>query len=332
MKGKIMNKIISFLSLMAFSVWSQTAMLNMMMKVTPESGVYGAWFGWQDVQAQKPKLVIEYSMPDNNTKTVTFQHGLNGQIQPQSFYLHSSGTWEDKVGGTREGHKHNIHLKRSPLRTGFFKCDFSSVPSEAAVKKATLWLHIHSVEGLKLDGGDGVIGFYECNRDWDWDEITWTEYRTGRRWTTAGGDAGNLIVKKDRQADIAHLGYHKTGDRNWPLDLTGYVSQLQDSRATTRVTYQGRKSRGSINAVPNPFRTNLGVNVITQNAKCKNQNLSRARTRDAKLDIFNMQGKLMHSKAGLKSHFNTSLWPAGSYIVKAMVNNESVTKNVTLIK
>jgi ligand-binding sensor domain-containing protein len=58
---------------------------------------------------------------------------------------------------------------------------------------------------------------------------------------------------------------------------------------------QTRFKNNTIELYPNPFSNNIAVSLLLQNAKCKNQNLSRARTRDAKLEIFDISGRQLYS-------------------------------------
>jgi hypothetical protein len=80
---------------------------------------------------------------------------------------------------------------------------------------------------------------------------------------------------------------------------------------------------------PNPFSTNLGIKILMQNANIKMQN--------AKLEIFDLAGRVVRATYDPPSADATYIWdasnqPAGSYLVRARVNNRTVTKKVIKIK
>jgi hypothetical protein len=330
MKRSIAFLLITHFILFALPLSAQTpeltGVVNIIVKTIPGTGQYGAWFGWQGSQANKPKLEVSYRLNGSSYKKI-YQHGLNGQTQPQSFYLKSGGGWEDKVGSTREGHKHNIHVKLNLLRNGFFKCDINDLPLDAVIEKATLWLHIHSEEGLKLNGGDGVLGFYECPRDWDWNEMDWYYYRSGKRWTSAGGDMGKLIVRKDRQKDIAYLGYHKSANQNWPLDLTAYVKEVHQERQATALEHGWKTAMPGIRANPNPFNSRTIISISGFKFQVSSFKLALYDIKGQQLETWNLKHGTFN-----KISWNASNHPAGVYYLKAITGGKVYTRRLILMK
>jgi hypothetical protein len=270
-----------------------------------------AWFSWQGVQEYKPKLELEYT---NNGQKFTriYQHGLNGQTQPQSFYVHESNTWESKppaTDGTREGHRHNMSAKGGPVRRAFFKCDISEVPLTATITKTILWHHIHSQEGLKL--GSVGPGHY----------CVWSEL--------------DIIAQKDREVDLARQGYHKNGNRDYPLDITEYVQLLQTERlekmAVTGIGPVHSSDAGIILIVsPNPFSTSVDISV---------RRTSHVAQHEVRLEVFNIAGKMLASikprATSDERRVTNYAWsalghPNGIYIVKVKVGNTQITKKILL--
>jgi hypothetical protein len=149
------------------------------------------------------------------------------------------------LGAGREGHKHHFFAKDSPGRVAFVKADLSEIPVDATITRARLVLHIHDKEGLKAGDGAEAAGmgrFRHVNQDWDWDHITFTHYAAGKPWASPlatypyldDPDVSPVLWSLDRQKDLAAHGYHKNGIRDYPLDLTGYVSRLQQLRTGTK--------------------------------------------------------------------------------------------------
>jgi hypothetical protein len=204
-----------------------------------------AWFSWMGEQRLKPKLVVEYSL-DGKSVSKTYQHGLDGGLYPQAIYLRRGNQpgdveWDShaQIGATREGHKHHFFAKDSPPRVAFVKADISDIPRQALITKAQLILHIHNTEGLKqVEGADGSGQFRHLKKDWDWDHVTFTHYAKGKAWSTpqatypylGAEDVGPVLFTLHRQLDLAAKGYHKNGNRDYPLDLTDYVRSLQTAR------------------------------------------------------------------------------------------------------
>jgi hypothetical protein len=132
--------------------------------------------------------------------------------------------------------------KDAPARVAFVKADLSEILAGATILRAELVLHIHDSEGLKAGNGPetaGVGRFRHVNKDWDWDQVTFTHYAAGRPWDTpieaypflGHGDVSPVLWTLDRQKDLAAKGYHKNGLRDYPLDLTTYLARLQQLRA-----------------------------------------------------------------------------------------------------
>jgi hypothetical protein len=207
-----------------------------------------AWFSWMGQQSMKPKLLIEWTA-QGQRQTKTWQHGVEGSIYPQAFFL-ARGDEPGRVrwgghpdlGPGREGHKHHFFSKESPARCGFVKADVSEIPPDATILRAELILHIHDTEGLKESSEPdptGVSRFHHVNKDWDWDHLTFTHYAAGRPWSTpietypflGAGDVSPVLWSLHRQTDLAARGYHKRGTRDYPLDLTAYVARLQQLRS-----------------------------------------------------------------------------------------------------
>jgi hypothetical protein len=270
-----------------------------------------AWFSWMGRQEYKLKLAVEYR-ESGQDKTVTRQHGLNGDNKTMDFYLKSGTAWENKppaTDGTREGHRFNFFAKGSPTRKGFFKTNLSDIGPAASITKATLWHHIHDSEGLKAGSvapGQGFCEWSECPRDWNWQTMTWTHYDIGKPWQRAGGDIGRLIARKDREVDLARQGYHKNGNRDYPLDITDYIQTLQAER----------QAKMSGTALESSLIRKAGTKARPE------------------IKIYDITGKLA---AALKVDLNVLnrglVWqmidlPSGIYLVQATINNRKIFKKV----
>ncbi|MBF0432822.1 MAG: serine hydrolase [Fibrobacteria bacterium] len=231
--------------------------VNFITKYTQSSGGSGIWFGWEDEQAHKPKLEIQYR--DNGvSKTKYYQHGLAGAGDAYAFFF-KNGSWD---GGGREFHKHNLNQKDSPIRQALFKADISDIPHGAQIQKATLHLHIHSEEGMG-PSAKGVIGLFKCDKDWNWDYADWTNYDNGRPWDTEGGDYGDLIRNLDVTQNMRNEGYSKQ-NTEFPLDLTQYVIDLQANRPVSVNKFMSSSEKGAniiIKAMPNTYSDNISINI-----------------------------------------------------------------------
>ena len=201
---------------------AEEMVFNIIMKTTAQWGSEcGFWFSDQGVQANKPKLVIEYSQ-NGQKGTKSYQHGLNGMQNAFGYY----------IGPLDPDPKHDIFTKKRPARNGLFWCDISDIPIGAAITKATLHLHIHTKEGFC--GGDviSVISVHEGLKKWNWDFANWNQYDDGKPWDTSGGDFGPFIREIRAKEDITDRGFKK-GNPNADFDFTEYVKKLQSSRDGT---------------------------------------------------------------------------------------------------
>jgi hypothetical protein len=207
-----------------------------------------AWFSWMGQPGLKPKLIVEWTS-QGQRHTKTWQHGVEGSIYPQAFFLARGNEpgrarWggHADLGSGREGHKHHFFSKDSPARCGFVKADVSEIPTDATIVRAELIVHIHDSEGLKESAepdATGIGRFHHVNKEWDWDHLTFTHYAAGRPWSTpietypflGVGDVSPVLWSLHRQNDLAARGYHKRGMRDYPLDLTAYLARLQELRS-----------------------------------------------------------------------------------------------------
>ena len=189
--------------------------------------VSGIWWSWEDQQEHKPVLEIVYVI-DGRSATRTLQHGRDGSIWPQVTYIKQAGADAGKPG-YGEGHKHNLLAKKTVPRVAFLKCDLSDIPPSAHIERVTLRAHLHRLEGLGLKIDEGVIGVYECVRDWNWDAMNWTQFDSGENWDTPGGDLGRKVREIRIREDILANGWGKK-DPDTYFDLTEYVRSLQARR------------------------------------------------------------------------------------------------------
>jgi CubicO group peptidase (beta-lactamase class C family) len=198
--------------------------VNLITKYLTSSCSSGLWFGWQGEQQYKPMLEIVYELEQVPYINV-YQHGFNGLDDAHAFFIKEDGGWD---GDDRELHKHNISQQAGAVRHGLFKCDISDIPPDANIVEATLHLHIHSEEGIRR-GSCGVIGFFECTKEWNWDTVDWFQYGDGLLWDAEGGDYGVKVKNLWVIEDIRNQGYGLTNNQ-FPLDLTDYVIALQHNR------------------------------------------------------------------------------------------------------
>lgn len=205
-----------------------------------------AWFSPMNQPQLRPKLIVEWTS-QGRRHAKTWQHGVDGSVWPQTFFLqrgsepgHVRWAGHPDLGPGRAGHRHHFFAKDG-ARIGFVKADVSEIPRDAIITRAELVLHIHDKEGLKAGPEPdlaGVARFRHVNKDWDWDHVTFTHYAAGRPWSTpltkypylGDGDVGPVLWSLDRQKDLAARGYHKNGQRDYPLDLKAYLTQLQQRR------------------------------------------------------------------------------------------------------
>ena len=207
-----------------------------------------AWFAWMHEPRFKPKLVVAWTW-QGRSHTKTWQHGADGSEWPKTIFLqrgnepgHVRWAGHPDLGAGRDGHKHHFFSKDAPGRCGFVQADLSEIPADATITRAELILHIHDKEGLKAGEGAEAAGigrFRHVHHEWDWDHLTFTHYAAGRAWTAplptypylGDGDVSPVLWSLDRQRDLAAKGFHKNANRDYPLDLTAYVTRLQQLRA-----------------------------------------------------------------------------------------------------
>ncbi len=183
-----------------------------------DCGGCGIWFDWQGVDANKPRLVIEYQYL-GESHTAEYQHGLGGMDNAHSIFLSSSN----------DGDKHSILVKQSPQRTGLVRVDISDIPEAATIVSATLHLHINTAEGLSYDDFTSVLEVHACDKQWNWDQVTWTQYASGLSWSSSGGDFGSFIRQIRAKEDLRDRGFSKANPHA-NFDFTAHVQQLQAAR------------------------------------------------------------------------------------------------------
>ncbi len=178
----------------------------------------GIWFDWQGVDSQKPRLVVVYEHL-GQPHTVEYRHGLSGMDNAHSIFTtpQNSGT------------KHSLLVKQTPVRNGLFRADISDIPAAATIVSATLHLHLDTDEGLAYSDHSSVLQVHACDRPWDWDHVTWTNYDSGLAWSQAGGDFGPLIREIRAQEDLHARGFNKANP-DAHFDFTAHVQQLQAAR------------------------------------------------------------------------------------------------------
>jgi hypothetical protein len=207
---------------------------NIIMKMTQQGGSgCGIWWSWQDKQANKPKLVIDYS-EGGSKKTATYQHGMNGMKNAWAyFFRHGEATHYPD-------HLHDMLVKKSPARNCIFLCDISDIPSDAAISKAELFLHIHTAEGLGNSCKSEVVEIHHCPTVWNPEVVTAKVYDTGKNWNTENGDFGEHILTL-KSAEMHASGWNK-GHPNGSIDFTDYMKGLQAGRSgsTEVLRTQGR--------------------------------------------------------------------------------------------
>jgi len=178
----------------------------------------GIWFDWQEEQDDKPKLVVEFERQGCAYESA-YQHDLGGMDNAFGFYLAPNG----------KGVKHSILVKQAPRRTGLFRADISDIPSDASITKATLHLHINTDMGFSDTDVASVLSVYACEKTWNWDHATWSQYDDGKNWDEQGGDFGAFIRPIRAKEDILDRGFGSDVP-NVFFDFTSYVVQLQAAR------------------------------------------------------------------------------------------------------
>ena len=178
----------------------------------------GIWFDWQDVDSQKARLVVEYQH-QGQTYTAEYQHGLDGMDNAHSIFFSPSST----------GHKHALLVKQAPLYNGLFRADISDIPTDASIVSASLHLHIHTDEGLAYSDLSSVLDVHACDKAWNWDQLSWSNYDSGMAWDQSGGDFGQLIRQIRAKEDMRDRGFSKANP-NAHFDFTAHVQQLQAER------------------------------------------------------------------------------------------------------
>ncbi len=124
---------------------------------------------------------------DPNAVTISFQDG----VAPTSAY---SGTRDTEIASdeptTNFGSADEMEVDGAPDHSALLKWDLNSVPPGSAVQSAAITLEL-------FDGSLDTIEIYEMRQDWEEDEATWNQYRTGGSWQTEG--AGGV---PDRGSDV----------------------------------------------------------------------------------------------------------------------------------
>ena len=107
---------------------------------------------------------------------------------------HSAGTYTSPKSGS-------MLVKARPYSQGRFKADLSSIPENATIHSATLYMRLHPHEGIANSDNSSVITAYDVN--------------------------GPKTKVRDISArhDIKGKGYNK-GNPNIPVDFTKYTQQL----------------------------------------------------------------------------------------------------------
>ncbi|MCA9657768.1 MAG: DNRLRE domain-containing protein [Myxococcales bacterium] len=182
----------------------------------------GIWFDWQGEDANKPRLEVTWSL-DGQQETSVFRHGLDGAENAFGFFI------VNPPPASPEEHFHSILVKQSLARTGLFRADIREIPPDAQIDDATLFLHIHSHEGLANSDTSSVLEVHECERDWNWNEATWNQAADGVPWDQPGGDFGELIREIRAKEDLHGAGFNK-GNPDAHFDFTDYVKKLQAER------------------------------------------------------------------------------------------------------
>ena len=196
----------------------------------------GIWWSWRDNPEYKPRVEIAYC--DGQRIIRMLQHGRDGSAWPQTTYVKKAGL--DPIGsGRSEGHKHNILAKKTVPRVGFLKCDLSFVPRSAQIERVTLHLRLHPLEGLGHKIDEGSIGVYEGVRDWNWDAMNWTEFDTGKNWSTPGGDIGPKVREIRIQDDLRAHGWGKNKPET-QFDFTEHVRVLHARRVASTAALPDR--------------------------------------------------------------------------------------------
>lgn len=183
----------------------------------------GIWFHWQNVQAQKPRLIVVYEL-DGVEQRRQVQHGLAGEDNGHSLTLRP-----DATEATRDERRHTMLVKKTPARSGLFRADVSDIPARAQIVSARLHLHLHGSEGLANSDHSSVLTIHECPSEWDWDAVTWTHRAPGVAWNRPGGDAGRLVREIHADTDMHKRGFTKAAPNGF-FDLTPYLTLLQSER------------------------------------------------------------------------------------------------------
>jgi hypothetical protein len=201
---------------------SNKLLFNIITRQTHQScSSCGIWFDWQEEQANKPKLVVEYEQAGEQY-TAEYQHDLMGMDNAHAIWI-KSGQDHD------EAHKHQMLIKRGPRRNGLFRVDASDIPVDAAIVEARLHLHLNNHEGLANADHTSTLTVYECTRDWDWNSVNWTHATRDQLWTSEGGDFGREVREIHAGRDMHDRGFNKASP-NGSFDFTPYMQLLQRER------------------------------------------------------------------------------------------------------
>jgi hypothetical protein len=317
-----MKYFICFLAvvLVAVAVHSQDMFFNIIiMQRIQACGGCGIWFDWQDAQANKPKLVVEYTT-GGGSQSKTYQHGLNGMDNAWGTFIDAN------AANNGPDNLHSMLIKSSPKRNGLFKCDISDIPVNATITKATLYLHIHTHEGLAGADNSSVLWVHQCaQQDWDWQYVNWTNYAQGKAWNTIGGDFGVKIRELRAKEDMKDRGFSKSNpDCNF--DFTDYVKGLQQDRLSTGLNFiPSSESDMCLNVFPNPVSGNTILSYTLPFTGRTN------------IGIYGSNGALLRSiverpmqKGSYQIHLNSSEIGAGVYFLKLSSMNASLVKRIVI--
>ncbi|HJN74585.1 MAG TPA: hypothetical protein QGF58_11680 [Myxococcota bacterium] len=201
------------------------------------------WFDPMDVEAQRPRLEVRWSL-DGVSSTSVFQDGPSGVDGPltSTFIMGADallgpGSCASGDDACRANFLHKLRTQvwdGVHYYNGLVHTDLSAIPCEAEIEEAQLWLWIHEERGLAGADKTSTAAFYRGVRDFDVETVHGLRYGVGADgadllWTTPGGDIGESVLEIEATRDFWDRGFHKGSPEAW-FDFTDHVQDLQFER------------------------------------------------------------------------------------------------------
>ena len=201
------------------------------------------WFYTGGVAQRRPRLEVRWRDGDA-VQTSVFQDGPLGTSGP----LHSAfimgadallgpGSCPDDDDACRENFLHQVRAHRWDgvnYYNGLVTAELSSIPCEATIEDARLWLWIHEQRGLAGADHTSTATWYRGVRPVDIQKVHGLRYAVAADgsdllWSTPGGDVGEPVQTLEAQRDLWDRGFHKGSPDAW-FDFTDHLVDLQHER------------------------------------------------------------------------------------------------------